>query len=110
MSHHLHGNRSCHGFIRAAGVQFLRENPERFIESNFQPSWIEYLTSLLCPGTWADGIIIQAVADVFYLKIHIIESYPGFAGITIVEAVTTAILPQGQHAIFIGHVEKFLLW
>lgn len=27
-----------------------------------------------CQGTWADGIIIQAVADTFNLKIHIIET------------------------------------
>ena len=35
-----------------------------------------------CQGTWADSIIIQAVADVFNLKIIlIIESHPDFAEI-----------------------------
>ena len=35
-----------------------------------------------CQGTWADSIIIQAVADVFNFKIIlIIESHPNFAEI-----------------------------
>ena len=35
-----------------------------------------------CQGTWADSIIIQAVADVFNLKIIlIIESHLNFAEI-----------------------------
>ena len=35
-----------------------------------------------CQGTWADSIIMQAVADVFNLKIIlIIESHPDFAEI-----------------------------
>ena len=36
-----------------------------------------------CQGTWADSIIIQALADVFHLKILVIESHPDFAEITI---------------------------
>ena len=31
--------------IRDLGVQYLREHPERFIESNSENSWFEYLTS-----------------------------------------------------------------
>ena len=93
----------------SAGVQFLRENPEKFIESNFQPSWMHYLISILCTDTWADGIITQAVANVFNLRTHSIESYPEIAEITIVETVNAATLPQKQHAIFIGHLEKYLL-
>ena len=54
---------------------------ERFIESKFEHSWIQYLVSMSCQGTsWAYSIIIQAVADVFNLKIIlIIESHPDFA-------------------------------
>ena len=39
------------------------------------------LVSMSCQGTsWADSIIIQAMADVFNLKIIlIIESHPDFA-------------------------------
>ena len=79
---------------------------QRVIESNFQHSWIQNLMSMSCQGTWADGIIIQAVADVFNLKILIIESHPDFAEITIVEGVTTPPA-QEQCAIFIGHMDEF---
>lgn len=33
-------------------------------------------------GTWADAIIIQAVADALNLTIYNIESDPGFASVT----------------------------
>lgn len=62
----------------------------------------EYVTSRYL----TDSIIIQAVADVFHLKILIIESHPDFAEITIVEGVTAAPV-QVQCAIFIGHMDEF---
>ena len=34
VSHQLYGNSNPHMCIRTAGVQFTRDNPERFIESN----------------------------------------------------------------------------
>jgi len=107
VSHQLYGNPNSHGIIRAAGIQFLTENPERFIESNSEHSWIQYLTSMSCQGTWADGIIIQAIGDAFNLKIHIIESHPDFAEITLVEGVTAPSLSHEQLAIFIGHLDEF---
>ena len=39
-------------------------------------------------GTWADGIVIQAVADNLNLKIHITEFCPNFAEFTVVEEAT----------------------
>ena len=52
------------------------------------------------------SVIIQAVADVFNLKILIIESHPDFAEIAIVEGVNAA--PVQEHcAIFIGHMDEF---
>ena len=107
VSHQLYENPNSHGIIRAAGIQFLTENPERFIESNSEHSWIQYLTSMSCQGTWADGIIIQAVADAFNLKIHIIELHPDFAEITLVEGVTAPSLSDVQLPIFIGHLDEF---
>ena len=54
----------------------------------------------------ADSIIIQAVADVFNLKILIVESHLDFAEITIVEGVTAAPV-EVQCAIFIGDMDEF---
>ena len=53
VSHQLYGN-SNHMRIRTAGVQFMRDNPERFIESNTENSWLRYLNSMSIQGTWAD--------------------------------------------------------
>ena len=49
--------------IRTAGVQLLTDNPERFIESNTENSWLRYLNNMSIQSTWADALIIQAVAD-----------------------------------------------
>ena len=76
----IHHHTSAH--IRAAGVDHLRQNPERFIESNLEQSWLEYLENMSRQGTWADNLIIQAVADALNLKIIIIESDPNFADLT----------------------------
>ena len=62
------------------------------------------MTSMSNQGIWADGIIIQAVADNLNLKIYITESHPNFALFTVVEAAT----PQQQlRTIYIGHLDEF---
>ena len=73
--------------IRTAGVQFMRDNPERFIESNTENSWLRYLNNMCIQGTWADAPIIQAVADALNITIQIVESYQGFAPLTTVYPV-----------------------
>ena len=68
--------------IRTAGVQFMRDKPERFIESNTENSWLRYLDNMRIQGTWADALIIQAVADALNVTIQIVESNQGFAPLT----------------------------
>ena len=46
VSHQLYGNSNDHRHIRIAGVQFMRDNPERFIESNTENSWLRYLNNM----------------------------------------------------------------
>ena len=70
--------------IHTAGVQFMRHNPERFIESNTKTnSWLRYLNNMSIQGTWADALIIQTVADVLKATIQIVESNQGFAPFTL---------------------------
>ena len=57
----------------------MRDNSERFIESNTENSWLRYLNNMCIQGTWADALIIQAVADVLNDTIQIVESNQGFA-------------------------------
>ena len=63
VSHQIYGNPNNHFYVRSVGVQYLVHNPEQFIESNTEYSWQHYLTQMSRPGTWADAIIIQAVAN-----------------------------------------------
>ena len=70
----VYGNSNSHLTIRSLGVRYLKDHLERFIESIVGMSWLRYLTNMSLQGTWANHIIIQAVADAMKLKIHIIES------------------------------------
>ena len=85
VSHQLYGHPNRHLELRTAGVQYLANNPEQFIESNVETSWLDYLSNMALEGTCADHIIIQAVANAMNLKMHIIESNENFADVTIVE-------------------------
>ena len=83
VSHQLYGNSNHHMRIRTAGVQFMRDNPERLIESNTENSWLRYLNNMCTQGTWAAGaVIIQAVADALKVTIQIVESNQSFAPLT----------------------------
>jgi hypothetical protein len=71
VSHQLYGDSSRHLDIRAAGVQYLTETPKRFIESIVHSTtWLQYLSNMSMTGTWADHIVIQAVADAMNLRFH----------------------------------------
>ena len=87
VSHQLYGNYSKHPMhIDTAVVQFMRDSPERFIESNTENTWLRYL-NMSIQGTWADALIIQAVADALKVTIQIVESNQGFAPLTTVYLV-----------------------
>ena len=103
VSHQLYGSPNNHSHIRSLGVQYLLQNPEQFIESNTDHSWQDYLNNMSCQGTWADAIIIQAVANCLNLLIHIVESFETFAPVTVVQPVNVT----GEHTIiYIGHISE----
>ena len=104
VSHQLYGNPNHHLQIRQAGVQYLSNNPERFIESNTENSWIEYINNMSMQGTWCDALIVQAVADCQNLTIHIIESHENFAEETVIEP--HHLSQQPPTAIYLGHLDE----
>ena len=71
VSHQLYGDPNQHLLIRQAGVQFLNNNPELFIESNTDHSWNEYIDNMSMLGTWCDALFRQAVADCQNVAIHV---------------------------------------
>ena len=52
-------------------------------------------------GTWANDIIIQAVADTMNLKIHVIESDSNYREITLVQPANAT---SDIRSIYIGHM------
>ncbi|XP_044171212.1 uncharacterized protein [Acropora muricata] len=87
--HQLYGKPSYHRNVRGTGVQYMRNNPERFTESSTDHSWLRYLACLSQQGTWDDAIVIQAVADALNLTTYIIECNTGFALVTNISAVSS---------------------
>ena len=101
--HINHSNHHMH--IRTAGVQFMRDNPERFIESNTEHSWLRYLNNMCIQGTWADALIIQAVADALNVTIQIVESNQGFAPLTYTTVYPVQVRNTSS-TITIGHIDE----
>ena len=87
VSHQLYGTEDRHAQIRALAIQHLINCPEHFVEYNTDQSWLHYLQNMSRLGTWADHIIIQSVANINNLRIHITESAPNFSESTVVSSV-----------------------
>lgn len=52
-------------------------------------------------GTWADHVIIQAVADAMNFIIHVIESVETFSDVTLVQ---TSNMIQNPWSVYTGHI------
>ena len=44
--HQLYGNNKHHMEVRSAGVQHVRDQPERSVENNTEISWLRYLSNM----------------------------------------------------------------
>lgn len=80
----------------------MRNNPERFIESKLAGSWFSYLSRISMQGTWADNIVIKAVADSLNLRIHIVESSANFSDLTLIESMNTEV--GNISSTYVGHI------
>ena len=81
----------------------MRDNPERFIESNAENSWLRYLNNMSIQGTWADALIIQTVADALKVAIQVVEPNQGFAPLTTVYPVQER---NTLSTIATGHIDE----
>ena len=108
VSHQLYGTEDCHPQIRALAIQHLINCPEHFVEYNTHQSWLQYLQSMSRLGTWADHIIIQAVANSNNLRIDITESEPSFSESTTVSPICAESETQRRNFgdIYVGHLEE----
>lgn len=83
-------------------MHYLRENPDRFIESVLNRPWSQYLSSMFRQGTWPDHMVIQAVADSFHLRINIVESNEQFLEVTVIQPIDATI--QNVRSMYLGHI------
>ena len=107
VSHQLYGTEDCHPQIRALAIQHLINNRAYFVEYNTDQSWLQYLQNMSTLGTWADHIIIQAVANTNNLRINITESAPNFSESTTVISIYVESEAQRRNLrdIYIGHLD-----
>jgi hypothetical protein len=82
----------------------MRDNPERFIESNTEISWLEYLNNMSMQGTWGDAMIIQSVADQLVSKITIAETHERFCEYSIIQPVSST---QQLTHVYLGHIDEY---
>jgi hypothetical protein len=106
VSHQLYQTETYHAQIRALAIQHLINSPEHFIESNTDQSWMQYLQNMSRLGTWADHIIIQAVANSYNLRIHITESAPNLSERTVVSSIYANDPGGNARNIYIGHLDE----
>ena len=106
VSHELYHTETHHAQIRALAIQHLINCPEHFIESNTDQSWMQYLQNMSGPGTWADHIMIQAVANSYNLRINVTESAPNFTETTIVSSIYANQNDANTGNIYIGHINE----
>ena len=110
VSHQLYGTEDCHHQIRALAIQQLINFPEYFVEYITEQSWLSYLQNMSRLGTWADHIVIQAVANTNNLRINVTETALNFSESTVVSPISTRTenQEQGSNArdIFIGHLDE----
>ena len=90
--------------ICLAGVDYIQQHPEQFIESISDESWMQYMSNMSTQGTWCYGIIVQAVANALNCKIDIAESADNFANINVIHPINPNKMPT---AICIGHLADF---
>lgn len=103
VSHQLYGAPNNHFHVRSLGMQHLVNNPELFIESNTERAWMAYLTNLSRQGTWADGIVIQAVANSINITINITGSNETLSPLTVIRPANAA---GNSENIYIGHIRE----
>lgn len=104
VSYQLYNTPEYHLYICFLGIQHLQHYPELYIERNYEQSWQYYVHNMARQGTWADNIIIQAVANSLNVTINIIDSNANFSPVTVINLVNT----YGQTTnIYIGHIQEY---
>jgi hypothetical protein len=74
VSQELFGTQDFHQQIRGRAVAYMRTNSARFRDFFIDNEYETYLAKMATPRCWGDELTLQAVADAFTIKIHLITS------------------------------------
>ena len=103
VAHQLYNDPIHHMAVRAAGVQYLRNNPEAFIDAITEQSWVSYLDNMSKENTWCDALIVQALSQALNLTINITESVYGWIPVTVISPLSEQ---NDSTVINIGHLDE----
>lgn len=102
VAHQIYNDPIHHMAVRAAGVQYLRNNPEAFIDAITEQSWVSYL-DMSKVNTWCDALVVQAVSQALNLTINITESVNGWIPVTVISPFSEQ---NDSTVINIGHLDE----
>eukprot|EP00899_Mesostigma_viride_P012515 jgi/Mesvir1/21264/Mv21665-RA.1 len=89
VSDQLYRTPTNHRAVRSAVVKQLKQHPAQF--SGYIPGdYHAYVRDMSRSGTWGDHITLQAVADVFGVRLNVLTSFE--------EAALIEIAPKEQHS------------
>eukprot|EP00271_Cylindrocystis_brebissonii_P001296 TRINITY_DN1159_c0_g2_i1.p1 TRINITY_DN1159_c0_g2~~TRINITY_DN1159_c0_g2_i1.p1 ORF type:complete len:902 (-),score=143.46 TRINITY_DN1159_c0_g2_i1:483-3188(-) len=74
LSDQLYKTAEQHLAVRKTVVTQLKENPELY-EAHVPEKYSDYIKKMAKSGEWGDHVTLQAAADVFCAKIHLLTSY-----------------------------------
>ena len=103
VSHQLFSTDEHHHQVRTGAINYMIQNPEIFIESIAEDSFLTYITAMSRSGTWCDNAVIQAVANANNCQIFITESATNFQEQTVITPQSSGCVPSQIH---IGHLEE----
>lgn len=72
----IYKDQELHGEVRARAVQRLRAHPHLYSAFAVGESFEAYVTRMAEPRTWGDNLSLQAIADVYAIRVCILSSFP----------------------------------
>lgn len=74
MAQELYASQEHHGIVRAAVVDYLGRNADKYAAFFEAGTWEDYLRTMAALRTWGDELTLRAAAEVFNIRIHVISS------------------------------------
>lgn len=74
---------------------------------NKEQRWEDYLTKMLCDGTWADAFIVKHMADMLKQTIVVVTSSPGGSETDQLQTFYNQESPSNNRPLLVGHIYEY---